>query len=226
MRVPVSHHEKALRRQGGLENVYVFDASRTGKLSFHFILPWKFGDLEQRQDFGKRLKSEWAVADAGTVESYSGCPDTLVYGLNRNIRAPLNSKYGKHNPLMPLNTCGDLVFGATGDKVEVMHKGCLLTGLEYIHNLPKARFEMDSPDPPAKKLKAMHEKPDVCEPVNHAKLLSLVIPMLRETDTTSTFSHWVDDKTMYFKTNGSRTCSLGHVHKSNSFHVQIENAKV
>ena len=79
---------------------------------------------------------------------------------------------------------------------------------------------------PQKKLKAMHEKHNICEPVNHAELLSLVIPMLREIDATSTFSHWVDDKTMYFKSNRSRTCPLGHVHKSNSFHVKIEDAKV
>ncbi len=85
---------------------------------------------------------------------------------------------------------------------------------------------MDSPDPPTKKIKAIQEKPDVCEPVTHAKIVGLVIPMVRETDTTSTFSHWVDDKTMFFKSNRSRACPLGHVHKSNSFHVKIDDDKV
>ena len=149
-----------------------------------------------------------------------------MYGLNPNIRAPLNSKFGKHNPLISLDKCGDLVFGATGDEVYLMQKGCLLAGLEFISTLSEAQFEMGFPEPAAKRLKAMQEKPDVCEPVNNVKLLSLVIPMVKETDATSTFSHWVDDKTTYFKPNGSRTCPLGHVHKSNSFHVKIEDSKV
>ncbi len=90
--------EKFLMKHYGVtvtwSDVYVLESSNPGKLSFHMTLPWKFADLAQRQDFGRRLKIEKGMADAGDIEGLDGCPDVVIYTKNRCIRMPLNRKPG------------------------------------------------------------------------------------------------------------------------------------
>ncbi len=107
--------------------VYVLDSSNPDKLSFHMTLPYKFDNLAQRQDFGRRLKVSMSIADVGDIESLDGCPDVVIHTKNRCIRMPLNRKPGPGTiALAPLACCRDVFFAENGDDSDVMLRNMLL----------------------------------------------------------------------------------------------------
>ncbi len=215
--------------------VYVLDSSNPDKLSFHMTLPWKFTDLAQRQDFGRRLKIGKGMAGTGDIESLDGCPDVVIYTKNRCIRMPLNRKprVGKF-ALEALHRCGDVAFAETADESDVMWRNMLLTGLEKIPALPDAIDDADlegvrrmlagkgparGDGPPRKKARCVVEVND--RVIGHAATTIEIIAMFRKTDSSSTLSHYISQDALYFRTVGHRRCPMGCPHSSNSFKIVI-----
>lgn len=184
--------------------------------SFHvrlvnFYIPnWSPADFKQRLISFKAEKG----AEANGI-------DTNPYGCTQAFRICGSAKRGKNNMLQEVRELDGLVF-STADRLRERLSLYIPPGAQEMVATP---FVM--PRPPRAPRRTTVSPRDLDNGTLHPladELRAAAEQALRaHGDERSTFSHWIDGYTMYFKTVDSRRCLCsGERHFSNNFRITVD----
>jgi len=224
----------------GYDEFLVQDGSVDGyKHSFHLLLPYRFDNIEERQQFALQVADAKLHIQNATTGDVAELPaaDEKVYTTNRNMRMLYNAKRGTPNSgvFLPLNEL-DPPSGSKEDSLVFMQWPAdeaeqILASLIMNIKDPDGDEYMSLGTPknpkqgPSKKRRVLSATPRdvIIDLPSHRALESWISELLKSTHTRPFRFDWqVDERCVNIKC-GTRTCPFGNTHDADRFQIKIKD---